>query len=138
MPLSFVRAIADCVDVIAGLVLVPACGECNAIASDRVFKTIAVKRRFIHDRLRRKHASVLGMPEWSEAEISELGYGLQTVVRAGLAQKRVLQQRLAWRNTSMSSPVDIAAIRLSVLGGGRRSVRRHAGRHGITGGAPGI
>ena len=122
VPISVVNMLQECMDQVPGKFLLPSCGECNGIASDRVFPTVAAKRRFIHARLKQKYRRVLALPEWSQAEREELGWTLRTSVDAGLAQKSVLTQRLAWRNTSNSSFVDIAKIRSGLLGAGQSSV----------------
>lgn len=127
VPLSVVQMLAACKENVGGKFLLPSCGECNVIAADRVFPTVAAKRRFIHERLRKKYRSVLAMPNWSDEEREELGWALQTSVNAGMAQKNVLIQRLAWRNTSNSSFVDIARIRSTLLAGGRNGVPSNVG-----------
>jgi hypothetical protein len=132
VPLSVVAMIADCLTQISGKVLVPACGECNSIASDRVFLTIAVKRRYIHARLRRKHRRLLAMPAWTDVELGELDYALQDFVRAGVERQRWLLARLGWRNTSNSEPVKLAALRSPFGVAGRGSAARTASSVGTT------
>jgi hypothetical protein len=126
VPLSVVHMLMACEGAVTGKFLIPSCGECNAIASDRLFPSVAAKRRFIHERLRKKYRKVLAMPDWRESEQEESGWSLRTSVAAGMAQKSVLLQRLAWRNTSVSTPVDIAKIRFGLLGRGQGGVRRAA------------
>jgi hypothetical protein len=126
VPLSVVQMLASCGESVTGKFLLPSCGECNQIASDHVFPTVAAKRRFIHAKLRKKYRRVLAMPDWAQDEREELGWSLRTSVDAGMAQKSVLQQRLAWRNTSASTFVDIAKIRFGLLGRGQSGVRQAA------------
>lgn len=38
----------------------------------------------------------LGVAKWSQDEIDELGYSLQTAVKQGVHEKRRLERRLAW------------------------------------------
>lgn len=127
VPISVVAMLAAANAPVTGKFLLPCCGECNSIASNSVFRTVAAKRRYIHDRLRRKYAAVLGMPEWSERERDELGWTLRSHIEAGMAQKSVLEQRLAWRNTSVSCHVDIAKIRFGLLARGQSFARENAG-----------
>ena len=127
VPLSVVAMLSTCGDMVTGKFLVPSCGECNAIASDRPFKTVAANRRFIHQRLRKKYKRLLAMPNWTPGEKEELGWTLRSSVEAGMAQKSVLEQRLAWRNTSVSVGVDIAKIRFGLLGHGQSFARANAG-----------
>ena len=127
MPLSVVAMLSGCGDMVTGKFLVPSCGECNGIASDRMFKTVAAKRRFIHQRLKQKYKRLLAMPAWTDAEKERLGWTLRSHIEAGMAQKSALEQRLAWRNTSVSVGVDIAKIRFGLLGRGQNSAHESAG-----------
>ena len=126
VPISIVFMLIQTGTPIRGKFLLPSCGECNSIAADRLFKTVAAKRRYIHERLRKKYRNLLDMPDWSDEEQEELGWALQTFVRAGMEQKSVLRQRLAWRNINNSMFVDIAKIRFGVLEDGRGSAPRNA------------
>jgi hypothetical protein len=132
VPISVVTMLVGILDAIPGKVLLPTCGECNAIAGDRVFPTVAAKRRYIHTRLRFRYRKLLAMPHWSDAELAELGYALQDFVRAGMARRQWLLERLAWRNTSNSEPVQLAAIRSPFGAAGKGSAGRPANSGGTT------
>ena len=139
VPISVVSMLIECADMHEGLFLLPSCGECNSIASDNIFKTVAAKRRFIQARLRKKYKKLLAMSDWKENEMEDVGWSIESFVRSGMAQKALLLQRLAWRNTKNSSFVSIAKIRSGVLGHGQSFVRvsannntptkREKGRH---------
>ena len=107
--------------------LLPACFECNSIAGNRLFRTVAAKRRRIHARLAAKYRTYLEMPEWSEEELGELGWMLQTKIRGSLAVQHWMRLRLAWRNTSNSSAAALAAIRFESSAYGSDIVRRRVG-----------
>lgn len=125
VPLSVVAMLAT-VGNVKGKFLLPSCGECNGIASNSIFRTVAAKRRYIHERLRKKYRKLLELPDWSEEEKDEIGWNLRTSVEAGMAQKSVLLQRLAWRNTSNATSVDIAAIRFGLLARGQSGAQHSA------------
>ena len=61
-------------------ILVPACRECNLIASDKLFKSFADKKRFISERLFKKYHKFLKISSLSEEEILELSGRLQQQV----------------------------------------------------------
>lgn len=80
------------------MVMVRCCVECNGIASNRCFMTLAEKRAFIQGHLERKYKKILAMPNWSGEEISELGRGLQDQVHAGLRLKYAIQNRVRYQH----------------------------------------
>ncbi len=133
VPISVVGMLTECASIHTGRFLLPSCGECNALAGAKLFKTVAAKRRYIHDKLRRRHKHVLAVPAWSEAELEEMSWSLADYIRKGLEQRNVLLQRLAWRNTSNSSFVQIARIGFGRPGDGPSSVRPDVVNAPITG-----
>ena len=132
VPISVVAILRDAMDYITGLALVPSCGECNSFASDSIFPTIAAKRRFIQNKIRRKYAGVLAMPHWQAHELAEVGYALQHHILSGMAQKEWVIQRLQWKNSMTSEPVLLAKLRSNLAVSGRNTVARHAPNGGIT------
>jgi hypothetical protein len=81
-----------------GLSLVPACGDCNSRAGAKPFYTVASKRAYIQSKLRIKYRKLLDSPEWSEAELSELGFALRQSVMNDLQFKKRIRARIAWPN----------------------------------------
>ena len=72
---------------------VPACCECNSIASNNPFTSIRAKRDFIQDKLRKRLSAELLRPDWSEAEIAELSHAMSSHVRQGQrAQARAIMR----------------------------------------------
>lgn len=120
VPLSVVYMLMDVVGEVTGKFLVPSCGECNRIASDFPFRTIAAKRRYIHEKLRKRYKKLLALPTWHKDEIDELSHSLADHVRSGMVRKAWLEERLKWRNTSNKECVSLAAIRFRFLGDGKR------------------
>jgi hypothetical protein len=96
----------------SGLVLLPACLECNLIAGGKLFKSVGAKRRYIQRRLCSKHHRTLAIPNWSEEEILRFGRRIRETIRKGLAQKAILLERIGWRNERNPAAAKIAEIHL--------------------------
>jgi len=141
-PASVVATILALGDLeVQGRFLVPSCGECNGIAGDRLFVTIAAKRRYIQRRLRWKYRKVLARPDWPDAprlgdpgwhlRCEELGLDPRDIlVQTRLAdaeRKRFIEARLRWHNGMNSEPARLADVRFGVTGSGRSTARRSAG-----------
>ena len=62
--------------------VVPACKQCNSTLSDKCHLTIADRAAYLLRRYKQKHKKEMNSPLWTEEEISELGYNLQSEVRA--------------------------------------------------------
>ena len=76
---------------------VPACRDCNCCGlNDRALWTLASRRRFVKQWLRRRYRKYLRIPEWDESEIGRLGPAMQRYVLHGLAMKEQIERRLAW------------------------------------------
>src|SRR6266478_8549647 len=116
VPKSMIRALADTIEPIkriSGLVLIPACRECNSIAGARIFRTVGMKRRYIQKRLKQKYRKFLQLPNWSENETAELGSALAKHVHAGINVRTWIESRIAWKNNQMSENARFAAIRFA-------------------------
>lgn len=79
--------------------LIPACGECNSIASDLVFSFLGEKRLYIQHRLRKRYKRVLNTPTWTEAELREMGPGLRGGIRRNMYAKAITILRLDYPRT---------------------------------------
>lgn len=86
--------------------LVPACAECNYIAKAHNFDSPIEKRRFIQERLRRRYASVLRMPDWNDEELSELRPRLRAKVEVGLRLKEATLRRVSFPEEGSRDPID--------------------------------
>jgi hypothetical protein len=78
-----------------GFVL-PACVECNGLASTYHPFNFAARASHVKGRLQHRYGKILHVPKWSEAEITELGRGLSDAVQVIRAQKAIVADRLAW------------------------------------------
>jgi hypothetical protein len=124
-PVSVVATIMAIGDLgVTGRFLVPACGECNRVASDHMFRSIGAKRRYIQARLQQRWKHILAIPLWSEDELAEMEWLLQRHVRSGLEQKAYIEARLQWRNSMNAEPARLAAVRFNVVAHGPAIVRR--------------
>ena len=112
---------------IGGKYLLPACRECNSIAGDKVFYTVNEKRSYIQGRLKEKYSLIYDIPEWTESELEEMGYNLQTYIRSSLGSRQWIEDRIKWRNKDNPSYVKIATIRSHNLGHGRSFAQSNVG-----------
>ena len=76
--------------------LVPACSECNGLASDQLFGSPALKREYIQNRLRARYSFAFESEAWSDEEIGELGPGLRQFVSARQAEAENVRQRVEY------------------------------------------
>lgn len=117
LPSSFTQALSDMEEVIpVRLYLVPSCRECNTLAHNYVFKNITQKRRYIHDRIRRRYKKLLRMPIWTESDLEELSPDLVRYVHRGLQFKEIILSRLTWpRGNSPAVSAVVASNPLAPL-----------------------
>jgi hypothetical protein len=83
---------------------VPACRECNCLASDHVFSTLREKRAFVQSALRRRYAKLLAAPPWRDEELATLGYVLATRVRSLEMKRRVVARRVRYAGPMADEP----------------------------------
>ena len=76
--------------------IVPACSECNGLASGTVYDGLISKKQAIQAKLRRRHARALRVPHWDQEELSELGRTLRVAVEAYQRAKSVVECRVTW------------------------------------------
>ena len=97
IPTTFCYKLSDMEDVLPHrLWLVPACPECNSMGSDKVFTSLARKRAFIHQCIRRKYKKILRIPEWTRQDLGELSPELARYVVHGLKLREIIYARLRW------------------------------------------
>ncbi len=75
---------------------VPACQQCNSILGNKYDQNLAMRKARAKERLKTKLRNDLGIPDWDEDEIQELGPTLRQVVLEGMVRKWVAQFRLRW------------------------------------------
>lgn len=74
--------------------VVPACAECNCTLSDNLLFTIPERAGFLYDRYLIKYKRELNSKLWSEKDLGELGYALQSHVRIGNEQTLLIRNRV--------------------------------------------
>ena len=74
--------------------IVPACKECNLIASGQKFRNFTEKKKFIKEKLKNRYRKILLTPFWTDTELLELDFRLREYVLVALEAKRVVQARL--------------------------------------------
>lgn len=80
----------------SSVAIVPACMNCNSTASDTFVFNIHERRKFIHSRLRKRHARLLSSPDRTPSELRSLGHILRESAKAHMAKKEHLLRRLSW------------------------------------------
>ena len=76
------------------LLKVAACKECNAILHDVPIASLARRKLFVQEKMRKKYKKLLTMPKWTEQELQELSPQLRETVRRSLIARVVIQLRL--------------------------------------------
>jgi Zn-finger protein len=72
------------------------CGECNTIASNKVFETIDDKGEYIRRGLAKKYKKLYSFPDWDEDELSEISGSLRKKIIAWMEAKSWIRKRLNW------------------------------------------
>ena len=76
--------------------LIPACKQCNGLASDAFFDTPDEKKAYIKAKLKKRYAKIIALPEWRTEEKAELGYLLRTTLEQSLSLKELVIKRILW------------------------------------------
>lgn len=99
IPRSVLRAMAD-VEQEAGRarrkLTVSCCAECNSLLGPTMQDTLAERKLFLKDRLRKKYHALLSIPNWNDSELSKMGRHLRNSILDGLGKRKTLKDRLAW------------------------------------------
>lgn len=82
-----------------GLNLVPACDECNRLASDKPFRYIREKRRYIQAKLKKKY-KVTKQVIWDDEEILELKGNLRRYVIRNQNNRHFIDRRITFLYTA--------------------------------------
>jgi hypothetical protein len=93
-PLHFVGRLTADVRTRYHLRLLPACTECNCWLSGNVKTTLVERRAYVRQRLQRKYARLLQIPDWHEAELAQLSPKLQFDIRSKLRAAAYIRQRI--------------------------------------------
>lgn len=75
---------------------VPCCGDCNSTLSNSYQDTLEKRKAELKRRLRRRFKKFIEMPDWTDRELSQLGYRLQQHVIGAVAKKEMILRRLRY------------------------------------------
>ena len=75
--------------------VVSACLDCNARAGWTVDRTFIARRRRIAASVRKANRRLLNTPEWSDAELADLGPNIRSAVRSAQWERAALLRRIA-------------------------------------------
>jgi hypothetical protein len=75
---------------------VEACHECNSALGSRYLWTLAERKQFIKNWLKKRYARFLRSPEWSDEDKEELGYSLKDFVQKHEIVAQLAKKRIAW------------------------------------------
>ncbi len=74
--------------------VVPACDRCNSSLGAKPILTISKRAVFLLARAYRRDRKAAFMPEWSAAELAEMGPMMRANIRAGLEKKDIAIKRI--------------------------------------------
>lgn len=86
--------------------LLPACIECNLIASTFYPIDFLSRCEYVKSKLKKKYKKQLMSPSWDDEEISSLGRNLKKGTIVWKKQKEIATKRLAWNALSYISNID--------------------------------
>lgn len=86
--------------------LLPSCNECNYIAGTEFGYDFVSRAAYVNSKLRRKYASFINNPSWSEDELRSLGHSLRTGVKEWQTIRTIMLDRIAWNAISYLSSID--------------------------------
>ncbi len=89
--------------------ILPACPECNYIASSQVFGSAHEKRAYIQNRLRSRYSDAFVQDGWSDDELDDLGPGLRQFVQSSQAANEIARERVAY---SGPLPYELGSVAL--------------------------
>jgi hypothetical protein len=82
------------IDIASHQRLVPACRECNTLLGPSWQGTLQGRKRALAAKLRKRYRKLLQAPDWTDAELDELGETLRSAVAQAQAEKRRIRERL--------------------------------------------
>jgi len=76
--------------------LVPACRECNCLLGSTYQKTLEERKAFLKKRLKQRYKKLLNTPDWSQAELNEMGPNLKKHIISCLYERDLIRRRIRW------------------------------------------
>jgi hypothetical protein len=78
---------------------VPACNECNKHLFTFNEHTIEKRKKYLFQRLRKKHKKLLNMPDWDSSEFKDMDVSLVSFIKKELRKKEIVHKRMEHLNT---------------------------------------
>lgn len=103
VPVSFINSLPENLLTSYDLIKVPACTECNMIASDHIFQNLPQKRGYIFSRLEAKYYTLLKMPNWTNSEVETLDGITKIDVKHFALLSKSLKKRIDFAKSLQSS-----------------------------------
>jgi len=79
------------------IMTVPACTECNSLVGPKYFDTLAERRDYARERLRRRYRRYIETPSWEPSSLMDLDSPLRGYVLNALEIRRLVLLRLSWK-----------------------------------------
>jgi hypothetical protein len=89
-------AVVDPYDIHNRVLVVDSCRECNCLIGGKWFDSLQERKDYLKTKLRKRYQKFIDLPDWTDHELSVLGYALADLIRKGMARKRKVKQRLSW------------------------------------------
>ena len=86
--------------------LLPACKECNCIASTEYSYDFLGRSLYVTDKLRTKYKRFVQNPSWSNKEMLALGYNLRMGVKEWQNIRSIALSRIAWNAMIYMASID--------------------------------
>lgn len=135
VPKSLLRDLADdpqakALLIARGRILeVDCCRQCNSLLGSDYDQTLAERKARLRQRLRRRYARLLNMPDWTDSELGHMGRYLQQYILAHSAQRDWVRERLAYEGPATRYGTRLQSARPAIV----RIAPRSPGRtHSVT------
>jgi hypothetical protein len=86
--------------------ILPSCVECNSFAGIACPTDFEARAQFVKNKLKKKYKRHLRSPDWSNDEMSEIGFNLKTGVKVWQKQREIARDRVAWNAISYLASID--------------------------------
>jgi hypothetical protein len=83
------------------VLVVPSCRECNVGLGGQFFRTFAERREWVHRWLRKRYRRLIEMPEWTEAQLAQMGPVMRQHIRSSQRKRDIILERLAWSGPAL-------------------------------------
>lgn len=71
------------------------CKECNSLLGARSLYTVSERAGYLYEALSKRYKKLLGMPDWSDEELSGLGEDMKQIILRGLSERERIRRRLS-------------------------------------------